>query len=308
MDQQQNSTALATIQEGSIEYLMSMASVPKNQIRREMDKNYLTLLKNANPNLADIYFIDFIHKCQITGADPRLNQIYLITHKAFNKDLQQHEFKGTVIFAYLFFIQMAQKTGQLEDWGVECIDDTYTDIATGRKRPSYTSTCWVKRKGQSKVTYTAYLWELAKQYNGTLSSTWASAPKLMLNKCAVANAFRWAFPETLGSYYIQDEIKDAIDVEFTPIEKPARPVDNNRVEVIQDGQQQVQDEIVINEHFMPERDIEDLRGELVEFLGNANPEFFNKLGKDKVFMIDKVLNTKTQSSMETIYKVVLATK
>jgi hypothetical protein len=130
----------------------------------------------------------------------------------------------------------------------------------------------------------------------------------MLNKCAVANAFRWAFPETLGSYYIQDEIKDAIDVEFTPIEKPARPVDNNRVEVIQDGQQQVQDEIVINENFMPERDIEDLRGELVEFLGNANPEFFNKLGKDKVYMLDKVLNTKTLTSMQTIYDVVLKVK
>jgi phage recombination protein Bet len=300
MDQQQNSTALATIQEGSIEYLMSMAATPKNQIRREMDKNYLTLLKNANPNLADIYFIDFIHKCQITGADPRLNQIYLITHKSFNKDLQQQEFKGTVIFAYLFFIQMAQKTGQLEDWGVECIDDTYTDIATGRKRPSYTSTCWVKRKGQSKVTYTAYLWELAKQYNGTLSSTWASAPKLMLNKCAVANAFRWAFPETLGSYYIQDEIKDAIDVEFTPIHTKTEQV--KKVEAIEDVQV-VEKVAELDTEF--ERDIEDLRGELIEFLGGASPEFFSKIGKDKVSMLDKVVNTKTYSSMKILYDIVL---
>jgi phage recombination protein Bet len=302
--EQHNSTALATIQEGSIEYLMSMAATPKNQIRREMDKNYLTLLKNANPNLADIYFIDFIHKCQITGADPRLNQIYLITHKSFNKDLQQQEFKGTVIFAYLFFIQMAQKTGQLEDWGVECIDDTYTDIATGRKRPSYTSTCWVKRKGQSKVTYTAYLWELAKQYNGTLSSTWASAPKLMLNKCAVANAFRWAFPETLGSFYIQDEIKDAIDVEFTPIHTKTEQV--KKVEAIEDVQ--VVEEKVAELDTEFERDIEDLRGELIEFLGGAGPEFFSKIGKDKVSMLDKVVNTKTYSSMKILYDIVLKVK
>lgn len=305
MDQHNSTTALATIQEGSIEYLMSMAATPKNQIRREMDKNYLTLLKNANPNLADIYFIDFIHKCQITGADPRLNQIYLITHKAFNKDLQQQEFKGTVIFAYLFFIQMAQKTGQLEDWGVECIDDTYTDIATGRKRPSYTSTCWVKRKGQSKVTYTAYLWELAKQYNGTLSSTWASAPKLMLNKCAVANAFRWAFPETLGSYYIQDEIKDAIDVEFTPIHTKTEQV--KKVEVIEDAKVVVEEKVAeLDTEF--ERDIEDLRGELIEFLGGAGNEFFVKIGKDKVSMLDKVVNTKTYSSMKTLYDIVLKVK
>ena len=303
MEQQHNSTALATIQEGSVEYLMSMAATPKNQIRREMDKNYLTLLKNANPNLADIYFIDFIHKCQITGADPRLNQIYLITHKSFNKDLQQQEYKGTVIFAYLFFIQMAQKTGQLEDWGVECIDDTYTDIATGRKRPSYTSTCWVKRKGQSKVTYTAYLWELAKQYNGTLSSTWASAPKLMLNKCAVANAFRWAFPETLGSYYIQDEIKDAIDVEFTPIHTKNEQV--KKVEAIEDVQV-VEKVAELDTEF--ERDIEDLRGELIEFLGGASPEFFSKIGKDKVSMLDKVVNTKTYSSMKILYDIVLKVK
>jgi hypothetical protein len=195
---------------------------------------------------------------------------------------------------------MAQKTGQLEDWGVECIDDTYTDIATGRKRPSYTSTCWVKRKGQSKVTYTAYLWELAKQYNGTLSSTWASAPKLMLNKCAVANAFRWAFPETLGSYYIQDEIKDAIDVEFTPIHTKTEQV--KKVEAIEDVQV-VEKVAELDTEF--ERDIEDLRGELIEFLGGASPEFFSKIGKDKVSMLDKVVNTKTYSSMKILYDIVL---
>jgi phage recombination protein Bet len=301
----ETNTALATIQEGSVDYLMSMASTPKNQIRREMDRNYLTLLKNSNPNLADIYFIDFIHKCQITGADPRLNQIYLITHKAFNKDLQQQEFKGTVIFAYLFFIQMAQKTGQLEDWGVECIDDTYVDIASGRKRASFTSTCWVKRKGQAKVTYTAYLWELAKQYNGALSSTWASAPKLMLNKCAVANAFRWAFPETLGSFYIQDEIKDTVDVEFTPIPMKS---EQERLAVKTVAQEYITPENVekTDETFEPERDIEDYRSELLEFIGSSGQEFFDKLGKDRQYMLDKIEATKNIHSMKTIYDVVKA--
>lgn len=294
----ETNTALATLEPNSIEYLMSMASTPKNQIRREMDRNYLTLLKNANPNLGDIYFIDFIHKCQITGADPRLNQIYLVTHKAFNKDLQQHEYKGTVIFAYLFFIQMAQKTGQLEDWGVECVDDTYVDVATGRKRASYTSTCWVKRKGQSKVTYTAYLWELAKQYNGALSSTWASAPKLMLNKCAVANAFRWAFPETLGSFYIQDEIKDAIDVEFSPIPQTPKPVVQEYI--APDNVEK------IDQEFDPERDIEDMRSELLDYVGSAGPEFFEKLGKNREYMVDKIEATKSLQSMKTIYDVVKA--
>jgi phage recombination protein Bet len=301
----ETNTSLATIQEGSVDYLMSMASTPKNQIRREMDRNYLTLLKNSNPNLADIYFIDFIHKCQITGADPRLNQIYLITHKAFNKDLQQQEFKGTVIFAYLFFIQMAQKTGQLEDWGVECIDDTYVDIASGRKRASFTSTCWVKRKGQAKVTYTAYLWELAKQYNGALSSTWASAPKLMLNKCAVANAFRWAFPETLGSFYIQDEIKDAVDVEFTPIPMKS---EQERLAVKTVVQEYVTPDNFekIDESFEPERDIEDMRSELLDYITSAGPEVFEKLGKDRQYMLDKIEATKNIQSMKTIYDVVKA--
>jgi phage recombination protein Bet len=305
--------ALATLEKGSIEYLMSMAAVPKNQIRREMDRNYLTLLKNSNPHLDDIYFIDFIHKCQITGADPRLNQIYLISHKSWNKDLGQHEYKGTVIFAYLFFVQMAQRTGQLEDWGVECVDDTYTDITTGKKKPSYTSTCWVKRKGQAKVTYTAYFWELAKTYNGNPTATWANSPKLMLNKCAVANAFRWAFPETLGSFYIQDEIKDAIDVEFTPMEPTAKPAPQpaeqvQQVQQIEQTAQQLDKETIEAETFTPERDIEDLRGELIEFLGNASPEFFGKLGKDKVSMLDKVVNTRTYSSMKTIYEICLAVK
>jgi hypothetical protein len=159
----------------------------------------------------------------------------------------------------------------------------------------------VKRKGQAKVTYTAYLWELAKQYNGALSSTWASAPKLMLNKCAVANAFRWAFPETLGSFSIQDEIKDAIDVEFSPIPQTTKPVHATQEYVAPENVEKT------DESFEPERDIEDMRSELIEFIGLAGPEVFEKLGKDRPYMLDKIENTKTLQSMVTIYNVVKAT-
>lgn len=305
-----NTNALVKIEPGTVEYLMSMATIPKHQIRREIDKNFLTILKQNNPNLPDVYFIDFLFKCQITGADPRLNQVYLISHNT--KD----GVKGSTIFAYLFFVQMAQRTGQLEDWGVECIDDVYTEIGTGRKKPSYTSTCWVKRKGQAKIVYTCYFWEMAKLYNGNPSATWASSPKLMLNKCAVASAFRWAFPETLGSFYVQEEIRDAVDVEYTVVpkldvkvtkdpdtEKPTLTIVENtdNVEV------ETKEDLTINnvEATEFERDIEDYRSELIEYISTADTNLFEKLGKDRAYMLDKVENTKTLSSMKTIYEVVI---
>jgi phage recombination protein Bet len=297
----ENNTALATLDPNSIDHLMSLVNMPKNQIKREMDRAYLQLMKQANPNLEDIYFVDFISKCQLTGADPRLNQIYLIAHDSWNSQSQRKELKGTVIFNYLFFVQMAQKTGQLEDWGVECLPEKYVDIATGREKPSYTSIAWVKRRGQAKITYRARFWEFCKTgKEGTPISNWKVSPQLMLDKCAVANAFRWAFPESFSSFYIQDEMEKAIDAEFSAIPQPTKPIYAATEYVAT---------TTIDQPIEPEfeRDIEDLRSELAEYVSTAGPEFFEKLGKDRQYMIDKIENTKTLQSMVTIYNVVKAT-
>jgi phage recombination protein Bet len=302
--------SLVTLDPNSVDHLMAMVNMPKNQIKREMDRAHLQLLKQANPNLDDIYFVDFISKCQLTGADPRLNQIYLLAHDSWNSQTQRKELKGTVIFNYLFFVQMAQRTGQLEDWGVECIAEKYIDIVTGREKPSYTSVAWVKRRGQAKITYRARFWEFCKtNKDGNPVSNWKVSPQLMLDKCAVANSFRWAFPETFSSFYIQDEMEKAIDAEFSAIPQPMK-MNHTTIQqpVVYEAPIEAPVHVEPIESVEPEfeRDIEDLRSELTEYLSLVEENFFEKLGKTKDFIVEKIENTKTLQSMKTIYQIVMA--
>jgi len=203
-----------------IKELMTLASMPSDQIKRTMDMNYLSLLVKNNPRLDKIYFVDFINKAQLTGADPRLNQIYLISYDAWNPSTQQKEPKGTTVFSYQFFIRLAQQTGHLEDFDVDTKEDTYIDFnAAAKRKPSLTSFAWVRRKGQGTLKYKARLWEFAKtDKNGNLMGNWKASTYLMLEKCAIANVMRWAFPEVLGNMYIKDEMEKATGMDHIEVE------------------------------------------------------------------------------------------
>lgn len=186
--------------------LMSMADMPREEIKRAMDKSFLCNLVRQHPTLDQAAFVEFINKCQLTGADPRLNQVYLLVHNAWNSEKKVTEPKGTTVFAYQFFIQMAQKTGELEDFGVETVSDTYMDLMTGQEKKSITAKAWVKRKG-ARYEYKARFWEFAKtNKDGNLMGNWRVSPYLMLEKCAIANVMRWAFPESLSGIHTTEEI------------------------------------------------------------------------------------------------------
>jgi phage recombination protein Bet len=218
-----------TVIQDSVNELMLMSELPKEKIVAEMDRNYLAQLVKANPTLAKEDFVAFITKCQLTGADPRMNQIYLIVHNAWNSQTRTSSPKGTTVFSYQFFLRLAQQTGQLESMEVETVKEPYLDFNSGEERPSVTTKCHVKRTGQGKITYQARFWEFAKtDKDGKLQGNWRQSPYLMLEKCAVANALRWAFPETLGNMYIADEMEKSTGV--TPktnhVEKvtPVQPI------------------------------------------------------------------------------------
>lgn len=211
--------------------LMSMADMPREEIKRAMDKSYLCNLVRQHPTLDQGAFIEFINKCQLTGADPRLNQVYLLVHNSWNSEKKVTEPKGTTVFAYQFFIQMAQKTGELEDFGVDTVPDSYIDLMSGQEKKSITAKAWVKRNG-CKYEYKARFWEFAKTTkDGNLMGNWRASPYLMLEKCAVANVMRWAFPESLSGIDTSDEIsKDGSDpvpvqVEVIPakVDAPVSP-------------------------------------------------------------------------------------
>lgn len=75
-----------------------------------------------------------------------------------------------------------------------------------------------------------------KEYS-TGKSNWASKPATMIRKVALAQALREAFPEEMSSLYDQTEmdkeVLDAtgkeIEVDETPVETLAEPIDNSKV-------------------------------------------------------------------------------
>lgn len=270
--------------------LISLTNMPKDQIKRAMDENYLQMLVAANPLLDKQHFVEFITKCQLTGADPRLNQIYLIVHDSWNSQTQKKEPKGTTVFSYQFFIRLAQQTGQLEDFDVDIIEEPYLDIANGKKKHSLTAKAWVKRKGQGKFNYKARLWEFAKTTkDGQLMGNWKASPYLMLEKCAVANVMRWAFPEVLGNLYVADEMERATG--STGEARPTlhvEPSPQAAQATLEQAKEEHQPEPSPLDSVAVKSDADCLRDEILDYLDFANVDWVAKIGKGKEALIEKV--------------------
>lgn len=304
--------------------LIAMAEIPREEIKRQMDRSFLANLVSQHPTLSRNDFLEFINKCQLTGADPRLNQVYLLVHNAWNAEKRCEEPKGTTVFAYQFFTQMAQRTGELDGFGVDTSQDKYMDLVTGEERKSLTSTAWVIRKG-CRYEYKARFWEFAKtKKDGSLMKNWKSSPYLMLEKCAVANVMRWAFPESLTGIYTDDEIKGdhvetivrdtrpSVDKTQPSALEAAKPITEYAAE-----QKAPSDEINVDDVEKPQdtetkgkidfadRDIEDLRGEMLEFVKMGSEDMFAKIGKTKQFMIDRINAEKTLNGMKQKYTILM---
>lgn len=284
----------------TINELISLSEVPKESMVKEMDRNYLALLVNENPTLDKKYFVDFITKCQLTGADPRMNQIYLIVHNSWNAQKQTTEPKGTTVFSYQFFLRLAHRTGELESMRIDTVKEPYLDFSTGKEKPSITTKCHVKRSNQGEITYQARFWEFAKtDKNGNLQGNWKSAPYLMLEKCSVANALRWAFPETLGNMYIADEMEKPTGKVIRPEERDPTPSVNLlpkadvKEAIVEKPQESISDE--------SKAELELLRSEVRSFIETRPDEWFSKLNKDRKLMLDMIAAVKTPENMNKIY-------
>jgi len=337
-----NELAVQNDLDRKVDLLLALSTTAKSDVKKALDRNFLKILVDANPSMDKKYFLDFIHKAQLTGADPRLNQIYLIPHKTKNYDTQEFEVKGTVMFNYMFYMQLAQQTGQLEDWGCDVLEDDYLDIITGRKKPSWKAIAWVKRKCREKVYYECDFWEVAKIdfKSGLPSSNWKTMPKFMIRKCAIAGAFRWAFPETLGNFYIAEEMEKIIDVEVsqssTVIKKEATaqkisidvkkavvetsqleqvgPVETVQVDVYgqleseekeEMNRQNEQENDSVGYDFIAERDIEDMRGELMDTLNGMDNEFFVGMKKNKAEILVQISLEKKIENMRKMYDFII---
>jgi phage recombination protein Bet len=274
--------------DSTVNDLVSLSDIPKEQKARELDKNYIAMLVRNNPTLDKRDFIEFITKCQLTGADPRMNQIYLIVHNAWNSQKRVSEPKGTTVFSYQFFVSRAQQTGQLEGWGVDTVKEPYFDVISELERSSLTAICWVKRVGMEKMVYRARFWEFAKtDKDGKLIGNWKASPYLMLEKCAVANALRWAFPETLGNCYIQEEME-----KVTGGYQQSYPQTVNKKEPAK----------IEAPAATPQLPIDELKKEIVDFLNSRPADWFEVIQRNKEVMLDVVGSSKDIATVKDLYQ------
>lgn len=175
-------------------------------VKRSFEKDWLLRLFAKHKEIPQSDVIQFIHKAQLTGANPMLDQIFLIERKVKVTEYGQPdrwEKRGTIVFSYQFLNAKANETGEFEGYKITTgPKERFNPFNPDQSKKELCSTCIVTRKG-FEFSYDAW-WSEYQQDN----AQWRSKPYLMLEKCAFAGALRRGFPEALSGIYIEDEMKE----------------------------------------------------------------------------------------------------
>jgi len=192
-----------------------LANILIKDAKIAFELNFLKLLARKHANVETAFFVDFLYKAQLYGADPRRDQIYLVTYKKKERgpDGRWGEREvANVVFSYHFYMAKAAASGYLASTPTvhtEVID--YFDVKSGSFIKTIAACARVKRHGATnEAVYWARFPEFAKTRHGEngpiLVGQWAEKPYLMLEKCALACVMRLAFPDVLAGMYVQEEI------------------------------------------------------------------------------------------------------
>lgn len=175
-----------------------------DDVKNHFDENFVQLFVNKHNDFSTSQILEFFHSCQLSGADPRKKDAYLVGYKSNNVMIH------TVVYSYHFLLKKANKSGDLK--GVECTTETREvfDPITGEDKRQLVAVAKITRYGNENPTvFEAHWGEFVKtKYNGQVVKSWAEKPRVMLQKCAIANALRWCFPESLENIFIQEERND----------------------------------------------------------------------------------------------------
>lgn len=176
MANKNTSTAVATVNE-------------QNVVTEQLLNDYLNTItdKLTNPQRAQ-----FIAVATAFGLNPFKREIYATTYR--NKD------GGTnmsIVTGYEVYLKRAEMNPNYDGYETEF----------GLVNSLINCTCRVYRKDRSKPV-TSCVW--MNEYN-TGKSLWSTKPKMMLEKVAIATAFRRAFPTDFGDMpYTTDELPETM--------------------------------------------------------------------------------------------------
>ena len=139
----------------------------------------------------------FVNTAQMHNLNPVKREIYFV--KYGNQP-------GQSVIGYQTYIKRAEKTGKLDGWKCEIVDDK-----------NMKAVVTIHRKDQTQP----FVWEVDRDEFDKKQSTWKSMPRFMLKKVAIGQAFRLAFPDELGGLpYVEEEAPTGEIVEALPGPEP----------------------------------------------------------------------------------------
>lgn len=173
-----------------------------DNIKRKLADNYINMILKLHPKVPPSQIIEHLNMVQMSGANPYKKQVYFVSYssKKLGHDV------GATVFSYRFFEDQANKTNEFE--GCTCVIEVgdYFDPIAGESKKTLKAMAVANRKGRKSVEFVAWYPEFVQTgWGGEPNAIWKSKPHTMLRKCAIAGALRSQFPETLGSFIIEDE-------------------------------------------------------------------------------------------------------
>lgn len=176
-------------------------------------------LKASNTHLTELELQQFIMMCYQSKLNPFKREAYAI--KYGNKPFQ-------VVTGYQVYIERAEKTGLLDWWEVEIIEEPIIYSETGKiqnpNRKPYRAIFHGKRKDSSKDIKFSYKFQ--EWYLGENQGLWGKKPEFMLEKVAISNSFRrWFSTELSGLPYTIEENWNNLEEANKQIEAQNKVID-----------------------------------------------------------------------------------
>lgn len=187
-------------------------------------------------------FDQFIHMCKQYGLDPLRRQIYVFV---FNKNNAQ---KRSVVYVTAIdgYRAIAQRSGNYRpgERSSEQSDEAIDKLTNPRGIVSATASVWqFAHDDWHEVKETVYwdefaplkeIWENNKPTGKFLldpkKEGWHRMPRVMLQKCAEAQALRRGWPDALSDLYVQEEVDRSQMIDITPSEAADRAESSERME------------------------------------------------------------------------------
>lgn len=201
-------------------------------VKSKFDQNFIELFVNKHNEFSTSQILDFFHQAQLTGADPRKNQVYLVGFKEKKGGQYTGKMNSSVQFSYHFLLDQASKTGELKGVTCETSLKKVFDPFKGEEKETLVAVAKIFREGNDEPTIFEAEWREFANLNAPL---WKNKPHTMLKKCAIANALRWCFPEALGQIFIKEEMRDETKESQISNEEKAESIEADFSEVNSHG-------------------------------------------------------------------------